>query len=72
MRRVVVGLAVLVGLVLVAGCADPNADACRAAGGVVKEKYDTGVGVNPSGGGPVVTVSTTYFCLVDGQVTDIW
>lgn len=75
MRRVGLVAGVVLAVALLAGCTDPNAEACEAAGGKVDSKTDTGVGIGSgSGGAPVtvVTTSTTYFCILDGEVTDIW
>lgn len=75
MRRAGIAAGVALVVALLAGCTDPNAEACEAAGGTVDSKTDTGVGIGSGAGGApvtVVTTSTTYFCLVDGEITDIW
>lgn len=47
-------------------------DECGAMGGTVVEDTSSGTGINPSNGQPVVTTSTTYFCLSeDGRILGI-
>lgn len=45
---------------------------CQSIGGHVVTSTQTGTGINPANGQPVVTTSTTTYCLTsDGRILDV-
>lgn len=70
MRRTLCGTVLLVtALATVSACSDTHADECKARGGEVKEVTKVAPSLDGKGG---VAVVTTYYCIVDGQIVDIW